>query len=94
VTSTGYNILFVCVPVAVLGATWIIARYLTATRHARAELASGKDYRGLTEEYRRLSDMSITAQEHLDLRLTELGVRIEDLQQQMKQLQHILKEVE
>jgi hypothetical protein len=38
--------------------------------------------------------MSITAQEHLDLRLTGLGVRIEDLQQQMKQLQHILKEVE
>jgi hypothetical protein len=38
--------------------------------------------------------MAITAQEHTDLRLTELSVRIEELGKQMDQLQHILKEVE
>jgi hypothetical protein len=35
-----------------------------------------------------------TAQEHTDLRLTDISVRIDQLQAQLEQLQHILKEVE
>jgi hypothetical protein len=38
--------------------------------------------------------MAITAQEHTDLRLTELSVQMDELRNQMSQLQHILKEVE
>jgi hypothetical protein len=38
--------------------------------------------------------MAITAQEHVDLRLTDLGVQVEALRDQMERMQHILKEVE
>jgi chaperonin cofactor prefoldin len=33
-------------------------------------------------------------QEHIDLRLTDLGVQVESLRDQLEQMQHILKEVE
>ena len=48
----------------------------------------------LADEYRRLSDMAITAQEHVDLRLTDLSVRVDELRDQLEQMQRILKEVE
>jgi hypothetical protein len=38
--------------------------------------------------------MAITAQEHVDLRLTDISVRIDDLRDQLEQMQRILKEVE
>jgi hypothetical protein len=68
--------------------------YFTVTRRASIEVAGGDEYRRLADEYRRLADMAITAQEHTDLRLTELSVRIDELGKQMERLQHILKEVE
>jgi hypothetical protein len=43
---------------------WVVARHLTASRQARAALTTGSEYRGLADEYRRLSDMAVTAQEH------------------------------
>jgi len=61
---------------------------------AKAQLAAGQDYRALADEYRRLSDMSITAQEHVDLRLTELGVQVEALRDRLEHMQRILNEVE
>jgi phage shock protein A len=79
---------------AIVLVTWVIARQLTASRQARAELTAGAQYRDLADEYRRLSDVAITAQEHLDLRLTDLSVRIDELRDKMEQMQHILKEVE
>jgi phage shock protein A len=79
---------------AIVLVTWVIARQLTASRQARAELTAGEQYRDLAQEYRRLSDVAITAQEHLDLRLTDLSVRIDELRDKMEQVQHILKEVE
>jgi hypothetical protein len=48
----------------------------------------------LAEEYRRLSDVAITAQEHVDLRLTDLSVQVDALRDQLDQMQRILKEVE
>jgi hypothetical protein len=89
--TTVITALVVC---AVVLMTWLITRYLGTSRQVRAALTTDREYRGLTDEYRRLSDMAITAQEHTDLRLTELSVQIDELRNQMSQLQHILKEVE
>jgi hypothetical protein len=79
---------------AVVLTTWLISRNLAASRHARMALTADEQYRGLADEYRRLSDLAITAQEHTDLRLTELSVQMDELRSQMDRLQHILKEVE
>jgi hypothetical protein len=38
--------------------------------------------------------MAITAQEQIDLRLTDLGVQVDSLRDQLDQMQRILKEVE
>jgi hypothetical protein len=79
---------------AVVLVTWVISRHLAASRKARMELTSDNQVRALADEYRRLSDLAITSQEHTDLRLTELGVQMDDLRSQMGQLRHILREVE
>jgi uncharacterized protein HemX len=70
------------------------ARAVGSKRSAKAELTSGEQYRGLAEEYRRLSDLAITAQEHTDLKLSDVGVQLDYLRGQMESLQKILKEVE
>jgi hypothetical protein len=95
-TQNEYAIVFISIAaaVAIVVSTWLIVRYLTTTRHARAELTTGKQYHALTDEYRRLSDMAITAQEHVDLRLTDLSVRLDELGDRIEQMQRILKEVE
>jgi len=79
---------------AVVLLAWIVTRHLGASRQARAALTTDHQYRALADEYRRLSDLAVTAQEHTDLRLTELSVQIDELRNQTSQLQHILKEVE
>jgi len=38
--------------------------------------------------------MAITTQEHTDLKLTDISVRLDDLRDQVEKMQHILKEVE
>jgi uncharacterized protein (DUF1786 family) len=93
---TANNVATVIMSVGAVGVplTWVITRHLGAGRRARVQLATDKKYGGLADEYRRLSDLAVTAQEHTDLRLTELGVQLDDLRSQMGQLQHILKEVE
>jgi len=89
-----YGILFFMLGVAIMFASWVTVRHLGASRQAKAAIATNKDFQGLADEYRRLSDMAITAQEHTDLRLTDISVRIDQLRAQLEQLQHILKEVE
>jgi hypothetical protein len=69
-------------------------RYLTARKQAQIELTSGEGYRRLAEEYRRLADIAITAQEHTDLKLGDLSVRLDYLREQNDSLQKILKDVE
>lgn len=93
-TPSSWQVLFVALAFAIVPSTWMVTRYLTRSRQARAALTADRQYRSLADEYRRLSDLAITAQEHTDLRLTELGVQLEDLRSQMSELQHILKEVE
>jgi hypothetical protein len=73
-------------------AAW--ARAFAARAQAKADLAGGEQYRQLTDEYRRFADMAITAQEHADLKLGDVSVRIDYLRDQMESLQKILKEVE
>lgn len=93
-TPPVYATLFVSLAAAIVVSVWVIARHLTASRQARAESTGGKEYRGLADEYRRLSDLAITAQEHTDLKLTDISVRIDELRDQLEQMQRILKEVE
>jgi uncharacterized membrane protein len=69
-------------------------RYLTTKKQAQLELAGGEQYRQLAEEYRRLADLAITAQEHTDLKLGEVSVQLDYLRTQNEALQRILKEVE
>ena len=93
-TPPVFATLFVSLACAIVFSTWIIARHLSASRLERAALTTGEERRRLAEEYRRLSDLAITSQEHTDLRLTDISVRIDELRAQLEQLQHILKEVE
>jgi hypothetical protein len=80
--------------VAIVISVWVAARHLGASRQARVQLTSGTEYRALADEFRRLSDMAITTQEHVDLRLTDLSVQVDSLRGQLDQMQRILKEVE
>jgi TolA-binding protein len=93
-TQTVYLVLFLSLAFAIVFASWSVSRNLSASRQAKAQLDSGGQYRGLADEYRRLSDLAITAQEHTDLRLTDISVRIDELRDQLEQMQRILKEVE
>ena len=92
--NDGLIMLIVLALAAVVLSVWMITRHLGVSRQARAELTSGEEYRALADEYRRLSDMAVTAQEHVDLRLTDLSVRMDELRDQLDQMQRILKEVE
>jgi hypothetical protein len=85
-----FTMLFICLAVIVC------ARYFffTRMRSSKSALTASKEYRGLADEYRRLSDMAITAHEHVDLRLTDLSVRVDELRDQLDRVQRILNEVE
>ena len=89
-SSGVYDLFFITTGIGIA----VGARYFAGARKASAELAGGEAYRRLAEEYRRLADMGITAQEHLDLKLGEVSVRIDHLGNQMESLQKILKDVE
>jgi membrane protein DedA with SNARE-associated domain len=69
-------------------------RYLTARRQSHHQLTDGQQYRALAEEYRRLSDLAITAQEHADLKMGEISVQLDYLRTQNESLQKILRDVE
>jgi len=70
------------------------SRYLTTKKRAQAELTGGEQYRQLADEYRRLADLAITAQEHTDLKLGQVSAQLDYLREQTASLQKILKEVE
>jgi len=93
-TPNDYLALVGMLAAAIVISVWVAARYLSASRQARAQLTAGQEYRTLADEFRRLSDMAITTQEHVDLRLTDLSVQVDSLRDQLQQMQRILKEVE
>ncbi|HEY7882579.1 MAG TPA: hypothetical protein VID31_17130 [Streptosporangiaceae bacterium] len=80
------------VVVLVVGGLIGYAIYQWGRQHAisnktRAELTT-------SEEYRRLSEMAITAQEHTDLKLAEINMQLAQLRDQLDQVQKVLKDVE
>jgi len=69
-------------------------RYLIVRNQTKAELTSGQQYRQLADEYRRLADLAVTAQEHTDLKLGDVGVQLDYLREKIESLQKILEDVE
>jgi len=69
-------------------------RYITTRKRAQVEVTGAEQYRHLADEYRRLADMAITAQEHTRLKLGDVSVQLDYLREQNESLQKILREVE
>jgi Tfp pilus assembly protein PilO len=89
--SSAVAVAFVVV-VLVVGGLIGYAMYQWGRQHAisnktRAELTT-------SEEYRRLSEMAVTAQEHTDLKLAEINMQLAQLRDQLDQVQKVLKDVE
>jgi Tfp pilus assembly protein PilO len=72
----------------------VVAWQLSSRRKARAITTGGTEYRQLADDYRRLSELAVTAQEHTDLRLEEVKVQLGQLRVQLESVHKILKEVE
>ena len=89
--SSAVAVAFVIVVLAVGGliayAIFQWGRQLAISRKTRAELTT-------SDEYRRLSEMAITAQEHTDLKLAEINMQLAQLRDQLDQVQKVLKDVE
>jgi uncharacterized protein HemX len=94
--DTGKGVAFVWIIVlAVIGVGLVPGfRYLTARKQAQLQLTGGEQYRQLAEEYRRLPDLAITAQEHTDLKMGEISAQLDFLRTQIDSLQKILRDVE
>ena len=72
----------------------VVGWQLSARRKTRAVLTGGTEYRQLADDFRRLSELAVTAQEHTDLRLEEVKTQLGQLRDQLESVQKILKEVE
>jgi hypothetical protein len=84
----------IAVTIGVFLTAAVVAPHLGGRRQSRAELTARKEYQALADEFRRLSDMAITAQEHTDLRLTDVSVQLNDLREKLESMQRILSDVE
>jgi Tfp pilus assembly protein PilO len=89
--SSAVAVAFVVV-VLVVGGLIGYAIYQWGRQHAisnktRAELTT-------SEEYRRLSEMAITSQEHTELKLAEINLQLAQLRDQLDHVQKVLKDVE
>jgi len=89
--SSSIAVAFV-IMVLVIGAVIAYAIYqwgrqLATSRQARAELTSN-------EEFRRLSEMAVTAQEHTEMKLAEINMQLAQLRDQLDQVQKVLTDVE
>ena len=89
--SSAVAVAFITV-VLVVGGLIGYAIYQRGRQHAisnktRAELTT-------SEEYRRLSEMAVTAQEHTELKLAEINMQLAQLRDQLDQVQKVLRDVE
>lgn len=91
--NSGYPF-WIVVAVAATVVVILRYRYLTAQKRVQVELASGEQYRQLADEFRRLTDLAITAQEHIDLKLADISAQLDFLREQADSMQKILKDVE
>jgi len=62
-------------------------RHLSISKQTRAQLTTSEEFRGLSE-------MAVTAQEHTDLKLAEINMQLAQLRDQLDQVQKVLKDVE
>jgi hypothetical protein len=60
---------------------------LSISRKTRVELTT-------SDEYRRLSEMAVTAQQHTEMKLAEVNMQLAQLRDQLDQVQKVLREVE
>jgi hypothetical protein len=93
-SDSGKTLVWLILALAVGVGIVALSRALMFRRKTQADLAGGEHYRALAEEYRRLADLAITAQEHTDLKLGEVTAQLDHLREQSDSLQKILKEVE
>jgi hypothetical protein len=68
----------------------VLALRAVITR-GRTQPVSTAQFQAFAEEHRRMSDMAVTASEHVDLRLADLSARVDELR---SQVQRILTDVE
>jgi hypothetical protein len=92
--GNGKTVVWVVLGLSIGAGMFALSRYLTAAKKAQLELTGGEQYRQLADEYRRLADLAITAQEHTDLKLGDVNAQLDYLREQNESLQKILKEVE
>jgi hypothetical protein len=96
-TGSVLSTMFMSLTAAIVAATWLASRQLSASRRDGAALITGMKYRCLADEYRRLSDTAITAitaHEDTELKLTELGMQVSELRDKLDRMERILDEVE
>ena len=70
------------------------AGVVVSGRRARAAITKDEEYGRLAQDYRRLSELAVTAQEHADLKLGEIHMGLRQLRDQLADVQKILKDVE
>ncbi len=77
--ANGKTVVWVVLALSLGAGMVALSRALMFKRKVQAELAGGEQYRALAEEYRRLADLAITAQEHTDLKLGEVTAQLDHL---------------
>jgi hypothetical protein len=85
------------VVIAIVAIMIVIGMALRTWRGARADklaVTSGETYRDLADEYRKLAEMAITAQEHADLKLADVGTQLSLLREELRSVQRILEDVD
>jgi flagellar basal body-associated protein FliL len=80
----------ILIALAMIIGAWLV----TSGRKGMTALNKDRQYGQLAEEYRRLSEMAVTTQEHTDLKLEEIQTGIAQLRGQLDAVQKILKDVE
>jgi hypothetical protein len=80
----------VLIAMGMVTVAWLVG----TSRKAQAAVTKDKEYGRLTEDYRRLSELAVIAQEHSDLKLGEIHMGLKQLRDQLADVQKILKEVE
>lgn len=80
--------------VVLLTAIIMSACVIISGRRAKAAITKDVEYGRLAEDYRRLSELAVTAQEHADLKLGEIHMGLRQLRDQLADVQKILKDVE
>ena len=85
--ALAFVVVVVVVGVLLAYAVFQWGQHLSLSKKTRAELTT-------SEEYRRLSEMAIAAQQHTDLKLGEINMQIGQLRDQLDHVVKVLKDVE